>query len=93
MNKNLKDILVHSAVSLVMMIILLVLPHLIAVTVAVVVSWYMWELGQRIAKDNEYRGLIYWWNLERWNDQARLEFLVPSVVAIVAINIYVIITL
>ncbi|WP_143083589.1 hypothetical protein [Nitrosomonas communis] len=51
-----KDILIHSVVALAMMIILLLLPHSIAVTIAVVASWYMWELGQRVAMDQERRG-------------------------------------
>ncbi|SFI31554.1 hypothetical protein [Nitrosomonas sp. Nm34] len=96
MNKNLKDILTHSGVALAMVIILLLLPHSIAVTIAVVASWYMWELGQRVAMDQERRGaecMLYWFDIRNWSNQARLEFLVPSIVAIVAVNIYVIITL
>jgi hypothetical protein len=93
MNKNTKDILAHSIASVAMIIILLSLPHLIAITLAVVMGWYMWETGQRIAKDYQKRGLFYWWNMARWSDQARLEFLVPSVVATVALNLYVIMTM
>ncbi|WP_430233968.1 hypothetical protein [Nitrosomonas communis] len=93
MNKNIKDILTHSGAALVMMIVLLVMPHPIAVTVAVVMYWYGWELAQRISKDIENRGVLYWWNIARWNDQARLEFMIPSIVAIAAVNIYVIVTL
>ncbi|SFJ07700.1 hypothetical protein [Nitrosomonas sp. Nm34] len=96
MYKNLKDILIHSVAALAMITVLLLLPHPIAVTIAVVASWYMWELGQRVAMDQERRGaecMLYWFDIRNWSNQARLEFLVPSIVVIVAVNIYVIITL
>lgn len=93
MDKNLKDIMTHAGVAVAMMVILLLLPPPIAVTVAVIVAWYMWELGQHVTKDPEKRGVLYWWNISRWGEQSRLEFFVPSLVAIAAVNVYVVITL
>ena len=88
MTKQQKDILTHSIVAIAMMVILFPLPHEIAVTVAVVSSWYMWELGQRIKIDAEIRGLRYWWNPLRWGRQARLEFFCPAIAALVVFVIY-----
>jgi hypothetical protein len=91
MTKQMKDILTHSGAAVAMMIILLLLPHQISVTVAVVSSWYMWELGQRIKIDYENRGLRYWWNPLRWGRQAKLEFFCPAIAALIVFVIYLVI--
>ena len=45
--------------------------------VAVCVHWYCWELAQRVAKDSEHRGALYWWRMDRWGGTARAEALAP----------------
>jgi len=45
--------------------------------VAVCAHWYCWELAQRIAKDGEHKGVLYWWRMDRWGDTARAEALAP----------------
>lgn len=76
------DFLIHLAVAVAMTAALFFTPHFVAVPLAVVVYWYGWELGQRIAKDVEKKGALYWWNIARWSWTARVEFLAPAVGAI-----------
>jgi hypothetical protein len=93
MNIKFKDVFVHMGASLLMMAVLLALPHQIGITLTVVAFWYGWELAQRITKDPESRGVLYWLNFLRWGDQSKAEFVAPAMVAISVLIIYVIITL
>jgi hypothetical protein len=76
-----------------MMVVLLLLPHAVAVTLAVIMAWLMWETGQRVVVDAENRGALYWLNIFRWRTQQQLEFIVPAFLAILIIIIYTVITL
>ena len=77
------DFLVHMVVAAAMTVSLYFTPHFVAVPLAVVVYWYGWELGQRIAKDPEKRGFAHWWHLVHWSWTARIEFMAPAAVAII----------
>lgn len=69
------DYIIHSAVALVMLGAYSVLADW--PIVAVCVHWYCWELAQRVAKDGEHRGVLYWWRMDRWGDTGRIEALAP----------------
>ena len=69
------DYIIHSAVALVMLCAYNMLADW--PIVAVCAHWYCWELAQRIAKDSEHRGALYWWRMDRWGDTARVEALAP----------------
>ena len=93
MNKNKVDILIHSVAAVCMLAFIMPMQHEIGITVAIITIRYMWETAQRMMKDSERKGFLYWWNIAKWSEHARLEFLIPSLVAIVAVNVYLIITL
>jgi hypothetical protein len=51
MNNKLKDLLIHSGADMGMMVVLLLLPHYVAVTLAVIMAWLIWETGQWVVVD------------------------------------------
>lgn len=85
-----KDILMHSAVAFVMAIVfLLISGQPVISAVAVTAIWYMYEVGQAIVK--EEGGFFQNWNPLRWSKQKKLEFAIPSLVAIITAISYIII--
>lgn len=69
------DYIIHSVVALVMLCAYSALVEW--PVVAVCAHWYCWELAQRVAKDGEHRGALYWWRMDRWGNTARAEALAP----------------
>jgi hypothetical protein len=80
---DLKDIGIHAGVAMILAAIAIMMPDGLYKAVSLVVFWYSWELSQRVAKDDEKRGLLYWWNVLRWSAQAKMEFIVPAVVSVI----------
>ena len=62
-----------------MVLVYSLIPESIAITLAVMAHWYCWELAQRIAKDTEKRGALYWWNINLWSNTAKDEAIWPMV--------------
>lgn len=75
------DYIVHSVIALVMLCAYSVLADW--PIVAVCVHWYCWELAQRVAKDDEHKGVLYWWRMDRWGNTARAEALAPIGVSLI----------
>lgn len=75
-----KDWMIHALVAGVMVLFYKWLG-VAAVPVAVSLHWYSWELAQRIAKDDQHRGAVYWWRIDRWGNTARIEAIAPISVA------------
>lgn len=73
------DKVIHALVAIAMVLIYSLIPESIAIILAVMAHWYCWELAQRIAKDPEKRGVIYWWNINLWSNTARDEAIWPMV--------------
>lgn len=69
------DYAIHSIAALLMLCVYSVLADWSIV--AVCAHWYCWELAQRVAKDDEHKGLLYWWRMDRWGNTARIEALAP----------------
>lgn len=78
-----KDHHIHACAAFVMVLLYTSVSNLILPTLAVVVSFLMWELGQRISKDEEKKGVLYWYRIDRWGSTAIKEFVWPAVTAIV----------
>lgn len=72
-----KDWLIHAAVAALMVAVYTATPSFVLPVIAVSAHWYCWELAQRVAKDEEKRGVLYWWNMTRWSDTAKTEALAP----------------
>ncbi|WP_430229954.1 hypothetical protein [Nitrosomonas communis] len=91
MNKNLKDILIHGLAAILITVFIMMLPDKLAIAVMLALFWYGWELGQRVARDDIRQGsecLLYWFNIMNWSNQARLEFLVPANLSLLAYLIF-----
>lgn len=78
-----KDQHIHACVAFVMVLLYTSVDSLILPTLAVVITWFLWELGQRISKDEEKRGFLYWYRIDRWGSTAIKEFVWPAVTAII----------
>lgn len=79
---DLKDIGIHAGAAMILAAIAITMPDSLYKAVSLVVFWYSWELAQRIAKDQEKKGALYWWNPLRWSMQAKLEFMVPAAISV-----------
>jgi hypothetical protein len=95
MNKNTKDILTHMLVAIAVTIFVLLIPVYAAIAVLLIGIWYAWELGQRITLDAIVlnRGVLYWWDIRKWGDQAKKEFLAPASGSMLILTIYLIVTM
>lgn len=80
---DLKDIGIHAGVSMIIAAIVVMMPHGLYEAVSLVAFWYCWELAQRIAKDQDKRGALYWWNVAKWSAQAKLESIVPAIISVI----------
>jgi len=79
-----KDEHIHAFVALGMVLLYSLIDIHVLPGLAVIVSFYMWELSQRIIKDKLTgdKGVLYWWRLDRWGDGGLREFIWPAVTAI-----------
>lgn len=74
---NMEDKVIHTLVAIAMVLIYSLIPEPIGIVLAVMVHWYCWELAQRVAKDTEKRGVLYWWLISLWSNTARDEAIWP----------------
>lgn len=72
-----EDKVIHTLVAIAMVIVYSLIPGPIVIVLAVMAHWYCWELAQRVAKDAEKRGVLYWWNINLWSSTAQNEAIWP----------------
>lgn len=74
---NTEDKVIHALIAIAMVLVYSLIPEPIGIVLAVMAHWYCWELAQRVAKDTEKRGVLYWWNINLWGSTARDEAIWP----------------